>query len=318
MVGDTALRVVIGADLGTTVAGRDHGLSARRDVVDIFLVLLIIYLRTQARERALFVLRLVACLRTFDEYLLGLARIGVLPVITKPHARLHLVDVLTAGTARSERLPFDLALVDMHLKLIRLGQYRDRRRRGMYPALRLRHRHALHAVYATLVLERPIDVLARDVEDDLLVSARSTFRKGRDGIFESLDLEILGVHPEEVSGEDSRFVAACTAADLHDHVLPVLGILRQELQLQLLFELRDLRFKFIDLRFRHLFHLRVALVVKQVLRVLQVRHGFLVSMCTLQHPLQVMVITIQTHVPRLIGYHRRVRNQQTHLVKLCL
>ena len=48
MVGDTALRVVIGTDLGTTVAGRDHGLSARRDVIDIFLVLLIIYLRAQA------------------------------------------------------------------------------------------------------------------------------------------------------------------------------------------------------------------------------------------------------------------------------
>ena len=204
----------------------------------------------------------------------------------------------------------------MHLEFIRFGQYGYCSRRGMDTPLGLRHRHALHAVHTRFVFERTIDVLAHDVEDDLLVSAASTFAEGRDRIFEAFHLEILGVHTEEVAGKDRRFVSTRTATDLHDDVLAIFGILGQELELEFFLELRDLRFELIDLSARHLLHIGIGLVVKEVLGFLQIFDCFLIAMRTFEHPLQVMVVTIQPHIPRLIGNDRRVRNEQRYLVEL--
>ena len=44
MVGDAALREVVGTDLGTAVACRDKRLATAGNVIDILLVLLIIYI----------------------------------------------------------------------------------------------------------------------------------------------------------------------------------------------------------------------------------------------------------------------------------
>ena len=171
---------------------------------------------------------------------------------------------------------------------------------------------------ARLVLERTIDILPRDIEDDLLVTAGCSFGKRRNGIFETLDLEIFGVHAEKVSGEDSRLVSSCTAANLHDHILAVLRILRQQLQFEFLFQFGYLRLQFLYLRFRHLLHLGVGLIVEQVLGVLQVVDGFLVAGSHLEHPFQVVVLTVEPHITGLVGYHRRVRDKQTHFMELGL
>ena len=281
-------------------------------------MLLIIYLRAQARERAFLILRLVACLGTLDQDLLHFARIGVPPVITQAHAGLHLVDVLSSGTAGTESLPFDLSFVDMHFELVRFGQHGYRRSRGMHASLGLRHRHSLHAMNTGFIFERAIYIHTRHVEDDLFVSSGSAFGERRNGVFESLDFKILGVHAEEVSGKDRRLVTSCTAANLHHHILSVFGILRQELQLQLFLQLRNLRLQFIDLRFRHLFQFGIRLIEKEVFGCLQIGHGFLVPPRALQHPLQVMVVAVETHIARLISYHSRVGDQERHLVKLRL
>ncbi len=53
-------------------------------------------------------------------------------------------------------------------------------------------------------------------------------------------LGVAGVHAVEVGGEEGGFVAAGAGADLDDDVLLVGGVLRQQRQLQLLVELRDL------------------------------------------------------------------------------
>ena len=138
-------------------------------------MLLIIDLRTQAREGTLFVLRLVTGLCTLNEDLLHLAGIGVLPVITQTNTGLDLIDVLSSGSTGTESLPLDLAFVDMYFKLIRFGQYGYCRRRGMDTSLRLGHRHTLHAMHTRFVLERTIDILSHDVEDDLFVATYGTF-----------------------------------------------------------------------------------------------------------------------------------------------
>ena len=72
MVGDAPLREIVSAYLGGAVAGADHGLAARGDVVDVLLVLAVVDERAQARQGAFLVLRLVSRLGALDEYLLGL------------------------------------------------------------------------------------------------------------------------------------------------------------------------------------------------------------------------------------------------------
>ena len=70
VVGDTALRIVVSAYFCRAVAGAHHGFTTRSDVVDIFLVFLIVDKRTKAAESTLLVLGLVAGFGTLDEYLL--------------------------------------------------------------------------------------------------------------------------------------------------------------------------------------------------------------------------------------------------------
>ena len=65
----------------------------------------VIELGLQQTHGVLTVLLLLARLGVGDKYLLFLARIGVLIHITQAHARLHLVDILSAGTAGAECVP---------------------------------------------------------------------------------------------------------------------------------------------------------------------------------------------------------------------
>ena len=61
MVGNARLRIVVGADLGRTVAGGNHGFTLRSDFVEILLVFHVVDTRTQFLES----MRLVFQLRTF-------------------------------------------------------------------------------------------------------------------------------------------------------------------------------------------------------------------------------------------------------------
>ncbi len=309
VVGDTSLGIVVSTDLSGSVAGGDHGLASRSDIVDIFLVLLVVDLGAQTREGALFVLRLVARLGTLDEYLLHFARIGVAPVVAQTYARLDLVDILSTGTTGAEGLPLDLALVDMHLKLICFGQDCYGSGRGMDASLGLGNGYALYAMDTRFVLEGTIYVLAGDVEDDLLVAAYGTFGEGRNGIVEAAQFEVLGVHTEEVAGKERGLVATGTATNLHDDVLGILRIFGQELEFHFFFQGGYLRFEFVYLGPRHLAQLGVGLVVKDLLGIFQVVDGIFVAFGDSQYLLQGAVLTVETDVTRLIGYDSRVGNE---------
>lgn len=76
VVGDTALREVVGPDLCTAVAGRDKRLAAAGNIVDILLMLVIIDICVQTAQCTLLVLRLVTGLGTFNENLLDLPVLG--------------------------------------------------------------------------------------------------------------------------------------------------------------------------------------------------------------------------------------------------
>ena len=71
------------------------------------------------------------------------------------------VDALAAGAGRAEDVDPQVVGVDLDLDLLGLGQHQHAGRAGVDAALRLGHRHPLHAVHAALVLQPGPDALAR-------------------------------------------------------------------------------------------------------------------------------------------------------------
>ena len=238
VVGDAALWEVVGAYLCTAVAGGDEGLAAVGNVIYILLMLFIINKGTQACERTFLILGLVASLGTLDEYLFGLAGIGVLPHVTQTHTGFHLVDVLSASSRRAESVPLYLALVDVHLKLVCLRQYGHGGGAGLHAAVALGDRHSLDAVYSRLIFQHAIHSVAADGKVYLLESAHSTFADAGDGEVPAFRLAELLIHGEEVAGKEASLVAASASADLHLHVLCVFWVFRHKGNLYLLFDFR--------------------------------------------------------------------------------
>ena len=123
MVGDTSLRIVVRADFGRTVTGAHHGLSFGSDVVDVFLVFLVVDESTQTAQGTFLVLRLVAGFRTFDKDFFHDTRVRVLPVVAQTDPRFYLVHVLTSRTSASEGIPFDFTFVDFYIEGFCFGKY---------------------------------------------------------------------------------------------------------------------------------------------------------------------------------------------------
>ena len=122
VVGDASLWIVVGTDFCTAVTGADQTFAARCNVIDILLVLAVIDERTQACKGTFLVLRLVACLGTFYKYFLNGPCHRIFPVVAESYARFHFVDILSAGTAGAEGIPFDFAFVDADFKGIGLDR----------------------------------------------------------------------------------------------------------------------------------------------------------------------------------------------------
>ena len=69
----------------------------------------------QQPQGVLFVLGLVARLGVLNEDFLLLTRIRVFILVAQSNARLHLIYVLSSGTATAESVPRDAGLFDVHL-----------------------------------------------------------------------------------------------------------------------------------------------------------------------------------------------------------
>lgn len=160
MVGNAPLRIIVGAYLGRTVAGRHHRFTFAGNVVDIFLVLFVIDESTETGERTLFVLGLVACFGTFDQNLLDFAVLGFFQLYRKRTPDSTLLTFCPPAPPLG-MYPFDFTFVYLYVEWFGFGQYGDRRGRCMYPALRFCCRDTLHAVNSRFVFQRTVDFLSR-------------------------------------------------------------------------------------------------------------------------------------------------------------
>ena len=156
----------------------------------------------------------------------------------------------------------------MNLELISLGQYGNRSSRGMHASLCLGGWHTLYTMHARFILQGAIDISSTHSKIDFLITADSTFGHAGDRELPALRLTITLVHLEQVASKQTGFIATCSGTNLHLHILRILRILRNEGDLNLLFELW-LEF-FVGSQFLtgHLLHLGVGLVGKDILGLL--------------------------------------------------
>ena len=144
---------------------------------------------------------------------------------------------------------------DVHL--LRLGQHRDRRRRSVDAPARLGRRDALHAVDAGFELQAREHAFAGDRGDNLLVAAEVVLRDRDDLHLPAAQLGIAAVHAEQIGGEQRRLVAAGAGAHFQNGAALVGGVLRQQLDLQLLLQLLAARLQRLEIGARHGDHLLV-------------------------------------------------------------
>src|SRR6202041_2020243 len=123
MIGDAALRKIIGADAFRAVAGADLlatiGRARRVDA----LLFGVVDARAQDvhRRGAVLVLRTAVLHHHHDAG----RKMG------DADRRFGLVDVLAAGTLRAHGIDLEIVALDIDIDLLDLRQYRDRRRRGV-------------------------------------------------------------------------------------------------------------------------------------------------------------------------------------------
>jgi hypothetical protein len=115
------------------------------------------------------------------------------------------------------------------------------------PALGLGDRHPLHPVGAALVLEVRPGVGPLHQERHLVEAPHVGRGAGQDLERPAAAHGVGLVHLEQVAGEEVGLLAALGAADLDDDGLAVVGVAREEEQLQLLVEAGDVGLGLVDL-----------------------------------------------------------------------
>ncbi|CDB87165.1 uncharacterized protein BN515_01361 [Firmicutes bacterium CAG:170] len=251
MIRHTALREIVGADAFVAHSGADLTAALRGDLVFDAALLDLIELGRQHLHTPRAVLHLRAFLLTRHD--------DAGRLVDKPDGGRGLVDMLATRSGRAEHLHFDVLGPDLDLRLLHFREHRDRRRRGMHPSAGFCLRHALHPVDAGFKLEPGVGSVAVDHEIRFLDAA-----KLRLVIVEQLDrpaaaVSIHRVHPEQAVRKKGALLAADTAADLHDHALFVIRVLRQKEDLQLLLQRLLLLLRRREFLLTQSLHLRVQL-----------------------------------------------------------
>src|SRR4030095_9026112 len=137
-------------------------------------------------------------------------------------------------------------------------------RAGRHPTLALRRRHALYAMGTGFVLEPRPRVRAFHDERDVAVPAHLGRLARQHFEAPPSHLGVPAVHLEQVARPEVGLVAALRAADLHDHVLTVVGVPRDQQLLERCLELGEAALALGELALQVFAHLRVALRRQQL------------------------------------------------------
>ena len=134
--------------------------------------------------------------------------------VRQSHGRIGSVDVLTAGAAGAIDIDLDIVIVNLDIHLVRLWQHSDGGGAGVDAPARFRDGHPLHAVDAAFKLQLGKNARPGNICDHFL-EATDFIGVGRDHLDTPAHLRgVAFVHAIEVGGEQGRFVATGSGADL--------------------------------------------------------------------------------------------------------
>ena len=119
-------------------------------------------------------------------------------------------------------------------------------------------------MHTGLVLEARVDALARDGDGRVLDPPCGVLARVHHGSAPPLPFGIAQVHAQDFRREEPGLVASCARAHLEDHVTLVVGVLREQQDLELLLQLRCLAAQRRKLVLRHLAHLGIRVVQRGV------------------------------------------------------
>lgn len=186
----------------------------------------------------------------------------------------------------------------------------------MHSALGFGGRDALYAVDTGFEFHRAVDVLAREFEDDLLVTAGRAFVEVQYFLPPAFAFGKLGVHPEQVPGKKGRFVAARTPAQFDHCVFGIGRVLGDEQEFYFLFGGSDLRFGLFELFARHFGHFRIAAAFgQQSAGFRNIVEQLFIASVSLHDLFQLLVLPSQFDVPFLVGDDLGLDDQVGHLVE---
>ena len=226
MIGHAPLREIVGADALVAHAGADLRSSLRGNGGVLLLLFRLREPRGKHAQRPGLVFILAALVLTLHD------RAG--RQVRHADSARGLVDLLPARAGGAECVDLQLGGVKMEFSLFQLRQHRHGAGARVDAALRLRFRHALHAVHTAFKPKTRKGVRATYDEIDLPDAAELGLAAVDDLHREALPFGVHFIHSEKIGGKKGTFLSADAAADLHDDVFPVVRVLRQQEDLQLL------------------------------------------------------------------------------------
>ena len=229
MVGNPALREVVGADAFGAVAGAHLGAA----VFGHGRVLFVLFGLEQTGAQDFEGFGLVFVLGFF--ILAGNHNAG--GQVGDADGRVCGVYALAAGPGGAEHIHADFFGFDFNIHFLGFGQNGHGHGRGVNAALRFGGRHALHAVGARLKFHVAVNAVAGDEGDDFLVAAHAAFALAHKFHAPAQAFRVAAVHAEQVSGEQGGFVTASAGPDFQNDVLFIQGVAGQEQDFELFFQL---------------------------------------------------------------------------------
>ena len=295
MIGYSSLREIVGSNLLRTVTGSELGALFFR----IFLLLLLQFNLIESRAKK-------------THRLLPVLHLGTLFLTLRNHPRRNmnqtncgrsLVDVLSAGTGRTEHFHFDIGRIDLHFHIFHFRHNCHRRGRSVDSSSTFRFGHSLHTMHARLILQAGVRTLPVHDENHFLQTAESRLIKGDKFRLPAPFLRIACIHPIKGSGKERRFLSSCAATNLHHDILVIIFILRKQKKLNLFRKPLLIFFRCRKLFLRHLQKILVLFRFQNLQSVLLTLFRFPERRIRLVNRLQVALLKNQFLILRNIGDH---------------
>src|SRR5271154_88516 len=249
VIGHAVLGEVVGADFLGAVAGFD--LAAALDGEGGFAPVLFLLVEARAEDAhgfgAVFDLRFFVLLGNHQ----------AAGNVRDAHCGIRRVDGLAAGAGRAESIYAQILGFDLNVDIVGFGQHGNRGRGGVNASLGFRGGNALGAVHAAFVFELGINFVAVYGGYDFFHSAERRRGAFEHFHFPSLRFGVARIHAEKLAGEEGGFIAARAGTDFNDDALFVVGIFREQEQLEFALDNFLARGELFFFLVRHLFYFGV-------------------------------------------------------------